>query len=333
MKKLVIGIGVIIFAVIITEVILQISSFVYRTNTSRTHKAITEGNITILCAGDSYTWSLGSRQSESYPVRLELLLNENPKLSKKTQVINGGIPGMNSALIAEHIKKQFQLYKPDIVIVNGGVNNIWNRKYVDRYYYDRESLSFIQKLKWNVFNTLASSKLYKLIKISQYTVNNAPLSGKPALEPRELYGRDADSGIELVRIFYWKDGDVDENIEFEGHPKQPINWGSGLAFEENFKYFLMKSLEDIYGFLSSKNVPVVIQTYMENDLWSYQLANQVLVEFAQLHNLPVVRNDIFLEKNKLRQEDYILKDKHPNQKGYHIMAKNTADVVASILTK
>ena len=80
---------------------------------------------TILCVGDSHTFGLPLPQEESYPVQLEVALAERHP-GRAFQVVNLGIPGMNSGYAANRLERQMLQLQPRLVIVWVGINNYWN---------------------------------------------------------------------------------------------------------------------------------------------------------------------------------------------------------------
>ncbi len=73
----------------------------------------------IMCIGESTTFAGGK---ESYPSQLERILNDRAK-GKRFEVINRGIPGSDSADIVANLKKDIELYKPNMVIAMVGIND------------------------------------------------------------------------------------------------------------------------------------------------------------------------------------------------------------------
>ncbi len=84
------------------------------------------GAYRILCIGDSSTFGYGSRdlQQESYPAQLEKILRQNNQ--QPVQVINCGLPGINSSQALSIFKSRAGKIKPDLVLVCVGVNDPWN---------------------------------------------------------------------------------------------------------------------------------------------------------------------------------------------------------------
>jgi hypothetical protein len=62
---------------------------------------------------------------ESYPAQLERRLAERHP-GVRFQVVNLGIPGMNSAYLANRLERQILQLRPALVIVWVGINNGWN---------------------------------------------------------------------------------------------------------------------------------------------------------------------------------------------------------------
>jgi len=79
----------------------------------------------ILCIGDSYTFGLYYRSEESYPGRLQQMLNLDSS-GPPTAVINAGIPAQNTAQIAAALPEQLALFEPQVVVLMAGHNNRWN---------------------------------------------------------------------------------------------------------------------------------------------------------------------------------------------------------------
>ena len=79
-------------------------------------------NITrILILGDSITVGWGVKQNESYPERLEWMLNKNS--GKRYEVINTGVGNYNTKSELATLKKYLDL-EPDIVILGFYINDI-----------------------------------------------------------------------------------------------------------------------------------------------------------------------------------------------------------------
>ena len=80
---------------------------------------------TILCLGDSHTFGAGVLLEHAYPAQLELALRKrHPQL--EISVLNSGVPGVNSAWVANRLEAWIRTVRPVAVIVWVGTNNMWN---------------------------------------------------------------------------------------------------------------------------------------------------------------------------------------------------------------
>jgi len=84
-----------------------------------------KGKISILCLGDSYTYGLGVKKSQSYPMQLEKLLSKNIP-GKNIMVVNCGRPGMNTPVLADRTEDLLDFYRPNVVLLMIGINDKWN---------------------------------------------------------------------------------------------------------------------------------------------------------------------------------------------------------------
>lgn len=74
------------------------------------------GRTRILVMGDSYTFGHGVEGKESFPKRLESLLNEgNP--GRVVEVLNGGVPGYSTVQEVRLLRRLLPKIQPDIVII------------------------------------------------------------------------------------------------------------------------------------------------------------------------------------------------------------------------
>lgn len=85
-------------------------------------QAAGEARVTLLCEGDSFTYGIGGA---SYPEQLEAMLNEAHGPGT-VRAVNAGVPGLNSALLADELEGHLRQYRPDAVLVIVGENNNWN---------------------------------------------------------------------------------------------------------------------------------------------------------------------------------------------------------------
>lgn len=125
-KLLLIFFGLLI-SIIFAEVLFRISGFIANKTMIKSVKAVKNTDSRILCIGDSSTYGLGASNTDkfSYPAQLQALLNEKAH-NRKFQVLNFGVPGMNSSQVLHRFRENLLEYKPDIVIAMIGINDPWN---------------------------------------------------------------------------------------------------------------------------------------------------------------------------------------------------------------
>ena len=138
------------------ELFLQIASFIASRAGARGDAASAAADaITILCVGDSHTYGLPLPPEESYPAQLEARLSERHP-GRVFQVVNLGIPGINSSYLANRLERQMLQLRPQLVLVWVGINNQWNAA---------ESQDGGGELR----RLLLRSRLYRLARIAWYT--------------------------------------------------------------------------------------------------------------------------------------------------------------------
>lgn len=115
----------------------------------------TGGEVTILCEGDSFTYGIGGL---SFPNQLEDVINEAAG-RKLVNAVNAGIPGLNTALLADQLDANLREHKPALVIVLAGENNSWNSV---RMADPERQLP----LRARVDAVLLNSRLYKFLKVA-----------------------------------------------------------------------------------------------------------------------------------------------------------------------
>lgn len=75
-----------------------------------------EDTFRIVLLGDSFTFGWGLNLEETFGYRLERILNEN-NLGTNFEVLNFGVPGMNTVGEIGRFKERALNYKPDLVII------------------------------------------------------------------------------------------------------------------------------------------------------------------------------------------------------------------------
>lgn len=108
-----------------SELLLQALSLAARAGVGWRARESEAGAIKILAVGDSHTYGAPLPREDAYPAQLERrLADELP--DRRVQVLNRGVPGVNSAFVVKHLEQLIALHDPDLVIVWVGTNNRWN---------------------------------------------------------------------------------------------------------------------------------------------------------------------------------------------------------------
>jgi len=131
----------------------KINSFGFRGDDFSLRKQ--NGNIRIICAGDSSTFGFNVNYIDSYPERLKEILNIGN--SNQYEVINAGVIGYSSFQGKIYFEQYLRKFKPDILIISYGINDSMT-----------ESISDADKKLGNVLiletqRVLNDSSLYKIL--------------------------------------------------------------------------------------------------------------------------------------------------------------------------
>lgn len=143
------------------ELTLQAASLGLRAVTGRApHDSLAQDAIRILCVGDSHTYGLPLTAAESYPAQLQTAL-EKRHPGARFAVANLGIPGVNSAFVANRLERQLLQLRPHLAIVWVGMNNQWNAI---------ESEAWRGESPWQAARrVLLHSKIFRFASIAWYT--------------------------------------------------------------------------------------------------------------------------------------------------------------------
>ena len=90
-----------LFGLVLAEGLLQLASLLFTPGSrSGETRTVGEGGLTLWCVGDSNTFGYGVTARDSYPKALERILDERVP-GAPHQVVNFGIPGLNSRQVLE----------------------------------------------------------------------------------------------------------------------------------------------------------------------------------------------------------------------------------------
>ena len=117
--------------------------------------------ITLLCVGDSHTYGASLPREDSYPAQLEVLL-ERSFPGRDFRVLNRGVPGVNSAFVANRLEHQILQHRPRMVLVWVGTNNRWNSLETEAWNEQGPSR--------RIHRALLHVKLYRLARVAWFSV-------------------------------------------------------------------------------------------------------------------------------------------------------------------
>ena len=124
-KKIVVIICGIFFSLIILEIGIRAGGFIFSSLQEYRNKVSIRrnGSYKIMCLGESTT-------ARQYPGPLEEILNKR-NIGISFSVIDKGIVGTNTFIILSQLKQNLDIYKPDMVIVMAGYNDVGIKYYED----------------------------------------------------------------------------------------------------------------------------------------------------------------------------------------------------------
>ena len=284
--------------VVSAEITLQLLGLVLPGWTSRADAPPGgERAVTILCVGDSHTFGAPLPAEESYPAQLQGLLDARDP--GRYRVVNLGVPGMNSAMMANRFDANLARYRPDLVILWAGANNVWNENEAERW--DQEAAP-----DWP-YRLLLRLKLVRLVRFLGSGVAQ-PGPGRQA----ERLARTPEGGAR------WRLGD-----EVLGTPGAHVYSGERAALGTRKDLPRMIRLARAYG------IPVLLVTYPYPE---FHWVNDVVREVAG--GLDVELVDTLDDRARAEEDGYGAPDlfvmaagPHPRRILYGYIAESMLPIV------
>jgi hypothetical protein len=277
----------------------------------------------ILCLGDSVTYGVGStnRARYSYPSHLQRILS-NKNSDREIQVINYGMPGMNSSQLLNRLENNILEIKPQLIIIMIGMNDSWNFEESNVLKFFNESV--FENLYLVCDSILNRLKLYKFVKL--------------------LFVFD-----ESIHIATNHNTDILPIKEY----KAPLQWSAAEAKSKSFNISLSspakgqalylalrENILKIAQVTESYQIPLIFMKYHSGGLGRPDRALNMIYDEINAH---VVDNEaIFKKARKLKmdvKQDKITRIKgeattvkgwHPNDLGYLLIAKNIYNKMVSM---
>lgn len=270
-----------VIVLVLLEISFRIAAFVKVELLSPSAEK-TEGVFTILCVGDSTTEGLMVDKQFSYPSQLQKLLDTNVP-QKKFRVINLGYGGINSSQVLNRFEKNLGKYRPDLIVLQVGVNDLWNMNESNMWRFDQSNSLNKIKLKADIF--LSKLRVYqfaKLLTISYKEAHTMPFDDEKQSLARS-YEVSNDKRKQLYELLAYNIGNMVR-----------------LAKQHNY--------------------PIFLQTYQQEGMGKpRELINKVYGNLA----VPVVDNQSVFDVAKQQGLQAISEDNfHPNEAGYGLIARN-----------
>jgi lysophospholipase L1-like esterase len=149
-----------IIGVVALEAILQVAALLAPLISPTPETAGTPGAVRILLVGDSHAAGAGAAAGQRLSDHLERMLSARHP-GRVFEVSNVGRSGVNSAYVANRLESHLVAYRPQVVIVWVGVNDLWNSLETEAWAASDWRLR-LQRL-------LLHSKLYRLLVVLRHT--------------------------------------------------------------------------------------------------------------------------------------------------------------------
>jgi lysophospholipase L1-like esterase len=306
--------GLILFGLVLACVMLEFALNLGALFVHAGPISISEERGTILALGDSHTYGVFTQPEEAYPGQLQVLLDERAPGSYN--VVNLGLPGMNSSEIAARLPEWITRFRPFAVIVSVGVNNRWN--WSDTWEAGRFGTV------WRWVADLRLTRLYHLISVNLRNNFFPPeRAERPEIMTTQFAGEDA-------RVEHRDARTGELLISHVGAPHKGTHATPALRK-------LRQELEKMRLITEQRHVQLVLLTYsafntpgLPSDFKVPTLMSQEMREFGALYDLPLIdTHDRFAEllAPGVPRAKYFASelDDHPNPAGHAEIAAILAE--------
>lgn len=290
-----------VIALIAGEAILQVAALFA---TGRGEGRPADARLRILCVGDSHTYGALVEPSEAYPAQLQAFLDE--QAVGEFSVLNLGVPGMNTAQVRSRLPVQVSRYRPDLVVVWAGINDLWNR-----------ASDGAVGTGWTSLDVLAShSRLYRF---AQVLVHDLTLDRDVTAHATELARHDVQTDGEGVdTLFTIRAGGRVEQLRHEGGD-QRTNEELQASVERNYEALILWTKE--------AGVKLLFITYPVH-FAGFAAANRGILAVASRHGIPVLESRLVLARIPPEQRT-LLWGAHPRAPVYREIARDLVPLVTS----
>ena len=178
----------------------------------------TDKRVRMLVLGGSTTYGAGVDDlKKTWPAKLGESLKNN--CMQEYEVINGGVDSASSAEILNGWIYKYRNIKPDIVVLNLGINDIWpillTKDYSTDYSYFRKSQSYVDATQFSLM-LMKLSNVYKVIW-------------------SHIFGSTIDSGYPFIQAL---DSDLIKSERLDGKVTKRAIENENEGFKNNFEYLV-----------------------------------------------------------------------------------------------
>jgi lysophospholipase L1-like esterase len=255
----------------------------------------------ILCVGDSHTYGAMVKPAEAYPARLQRLLDE--QAPGEFSVLNLGVPGMNTAQVRSRLPVQVSRYRPDLVIVWAGINDLWNRAEGDAL-----------DTPWRSLDALASrSRLHRFARV---LVHDLALDRDVAAHTRAGRHDVQTDGVGADTLFTIRAGGRVERLRHEKGEKRT---------EEELQTSVERNYEALALWAKDAGVRLAFITYPVS-FSGFAAVNRGILAVAGRHGIPVLESKRAWSRIP-EEERTLLWGAHPPALVYYEIARDLLPLV------
>ena len=282
----------------LAEISLQIASTFSKDRSDSTGSQ--QGKFRVLALGDSHTYGAKVEQAESYPARLQTILDD--RVPATFAVTNKGIPGFGTAQVRSRLAGHVAAYEPHLVLLWVGINDVWNG-----------TETFDTEISWRerLDGYASRLRLYKMLRVWRHDRHLE--SGFPDLALDNHGPRpQIEVNSRLDRRIDWGDGVV-EHVHIEVHDRQ-ADAVHGERVERN--------LDAVISSLAARGICAALIEY-PLQITDFGTANQAMRRLAARHDIPIIHSRASVNRLPRDQREYLWA-LHPNAAMYDEIAKDVA---------